>query len=896
MSNTPGKQPETMNLPIEGMTCASCVNRIERFLNKTPGVTDATVNLATEVATIHYHPEAAGRADFVAAIEAAGYDLKPARAGEETAAARSLREAAEGDAADRASYASRLLLEAVVSLTVAVAIMAVMFWPQTAVAMEDINRVILVPATIVQFWAGRRFYAAAWKAARHGSLTMDSLVVIGTTAAWAYSVFVTLFPEVIHEAGLHPETYFDSSTIILGLVLLGRWLEARAKGQAVGAIRRLIGLQAETARLVRGDEELAVAVEEVQPGDVLRVRPGDRVPVDGIVVEGESAVDESMLTGEAWPVRKVAGDEVVGATVNTTGTFLFRATRVGADTALARIVALVQQAQGSKPPIQRLADRISEAFVPAVVLLASVAFGAWWLFGPEPRLTLALTAFIGVVIVACPCAMGLATPTAVMVGTGRAAEAGILFRGGDALEAAGKVSVVAFDKTGTLTVGRPEVVTVHAAPGFDEAAVIDLAASLERGSEHPLGAAIVIHGKHDELGFLAVEGFESLPGMGVAGRVDGRAVLVGSEPLLASRGIDTSALEEAAEHASGIGRTVAWVAVDGVAAGVIAIADRVKPEAAEAVARLSESGIESWLITGDAAATARAVAAEVGIAEERVLAGVLPADKAGSIERLRSGGRSVAMVGDGVNDAPALATADVGIAIGTGADVAIEAAGVTLVGGDPRGVATAIDLSRATMSVVRENLVWAFAYNILLIPVAMGVLAPFGVLVGPALAAGAMALSSVAVVTNSLRLRAVDIRSTDRHRPARGGVIGAVWRGRYLIGVAAASLLVAGSVLAADRAIDAGATPITVTAKDVRFDPADVHVEAGRFAVLTFTNADPVFHDWTVEGVENVDVPARPGQTAKLRFLMDEPGTYRIICTVPGHAAAGMTGTLVVDP
>ncbi|HEX5015190.1 MAG TPA: heavy metal translocating P-type ATPase [Candidatus Limnocylindrales bacterium] len=896
MSDTPGTQPESMTLPIEGMTCASCVNRIERFLHKTPGVTDATVNLATETATIHYLPEAAGRADFVAAIEAAGYDLKPARSGEETAAARSLREAAETDAAERARYASRLLLEAIVSLAVAVVIMAVMFWPQTAVAMEDINRLILIPATIIQFWAGRRFYAAAWKAARHGSLTMDSLVVIGTSAAWAYSVFVTLFPDVIHEAGLHPETYFDSSTIILGLVLLGRWLEARAKGQAVGAIRRLVGLQAETARLVRGDDEVAVAVEEVQPGDLLRVRPGDRVPVDGIVVEGESAIDESMLTGEAWPVTKSPGDEVVGATVNTTGAFLFRATRVGSDTALARIVALVQQAQGSKPPIQRLADRISEAFVPAVVMLAAVAFAAWWLFGPEPRLTLALTAFIGVVIVACPCAMGLATPTAVMVGTGRAAEAGILFRGGEALEAAGKVSVVAFDKTGTLTVGRPEVVAVHAATGFAATDVIDVAASLERTSEHPLGAAIVIHGKRDELGFRPVAGFESVPGMGVAGEVEGRAVLVGSERFLADRGIETSALAEAAERASGIGRTVAWVAVEGLAAGVIAIADRVKPEAAEAVARLAESGVESWLITGDGAPTARAVAAEVGIPSERVLAGVLPADKAGAVERLRGDGRIVAMVGDGVNDAPALATADVGIAIGTGADVAIEAAGVTLVGGDPRGVATAIDLSRATMSVVRENLVWAFAYNVLLIPVAMGVLAPFGVLVGPALAAGAMALSSVAVVTNSLRLRAIDIRSTSRHQPVRGGVVGAVWRARYLIGVAAASLFVAGTVMAADRAIDAAATPVAVVAKDARFDPPDVRVEAGRFAVLTFTNADPVFHDWSVEGVENVDVPARPGQTAKLRFMIDEPGTYEIVCTVPGHASAGMTGTLIVDP
>jgi Cu+-exporting ATPase len=896
MTNSAPTAPATMTLPIEGMTCASCVNRIERFLNKTPGVTEATVNLATEMATIRYVPEAAGRQELVAAIEAAGYELKPQPSGQETAAARSLRESAEADAAARARYASSLLREAVVAIAVAVGIMVLMFWPQTTVAMEDINRAVLLPATVVQFWAGRRFYAAAWRAFRHGSLTMDTLVVIGTTAAWAYSVFVTLYPEIIHEAGLHPETYFDSSTIILGLVLLGRWLEARAKGQAVGAIRRLIGLQADTARVVRGNDEVEVPVEDVRAGDVLRVRPGDRVPVDGVVIEGESAVDESMLTGEAWPVVKQAGDEVVGATVNTTGTFLFRATRVGADTALARIVALVEQAQGSKPPIQRLADRISEAFVPAVVLLAVIAFGAWWLFGPEPRLTLALTAFIGVVIVACPCAMGLATPTAVMVGTGRGAEAGILFRGGDALEAAGKISVVAFDKTGTLTAGRPEVVTVDVAPGIDESALIDLAASLERGSEHPLGAAIVTRAKLDELGFRPVQEFEAIAGLGVVGRIDGHDVLVGNERLLRERGVDTAPLAADAERASGAGRTVAWVAIDGAAAGVLAIADPIKPEAAEALRRLDESGVESWLITGDAAATAHAVAAQVGIPADRVLAGVLPADKAGAIDRLRVGGRTVGMVGDGINDAPALATADVGIAIGTGADVAIEAAGITLVGGDPRGVAAAIDLSRATMSVVRENLVWAFGYNVLLIPVAMGVLVPFGVVLGPALAAGAMALSSVAVVTNSLRLRAFDTRSTSRRAPARGGVIGALWRARYLIGVAAASLLVAGSVMAADRALDATATTASVTARDVRFQPGEVHVQAGRFAVLTFTNEDAVFHDWSVQGVENVDVPARPGQTAKLRFLIQEPGTYQVICTVPGHAEAGMTGTLVVGP
>jgi Cu+-exporting ATPase len=531
-----------------------------------------------------------------------------------------------------------------------------------------------------------------------------------------------------------------------------------------------------------------------------------------------------------------------------------------------------------------------------VVVLAAVSFAAWWVWGPEPQLTLALTAFIGVVIVACPCAMGLATPTAIMVGTGRGAEAGILYRGGDALEAAAKVGAVAFDKTGTLTAGRPEVVAIETASDVEPAQLLDLAGSLERASEHPLGAAIVTRAKRDELGFHPISAFDAIAGRGVSGRVKGRDIIVGSRALLVDRGIDTAPLETIADGLAEAGRTVAWVALDGAAAGVLAIADPVKPEAAEAVRRLTDAGIESWLITGDSRATALAVAARVGIPAQRVLAGVLPADKAAAIEALRSGGRTVGMVGDGVNDAPALATADVGIAIGTGADVAIEAAGITLVGGDPRGVAAAIELSKATMSVVRENLLWAFGYNVLLIPVAMGILAPAGVTIGPALAAGAMAMSSVAVVTNSLHLRNVNLRGEDRQATTRGGVMGALRRGRYLIGVAAASLLVAGTVMAADRAIDAGATPLAVTAKDVRFQPADVRVKADEFAVITFTNADPVFHDWSVEGLENVDVPARPGQTAKLRFRVEEPGTYRIICTVPGHSEAGMTGTLVVEP
>ncbi|HEX2756729.1 MAG TPA: heavy metal translocating P-type ATPase, partial [Candidatus Limnocylindrales bacterium] len=731
-----------VELPIAGMTCASCVNRIERFLTKSDGVESASVNLATEVATIRYLPEQTGRADLTRTIAAAGYDLKPPPTDEEHAAQRTLRTAAEADDRRRAAEAARLLRDAAIAIVTAVAIMVAMFWPQTSLPMESINRLVLIPATLVQAWAGRRFYAAAWRAGRHGGATMDTLVAVGTTAAWAYSVVVTLNPAWVHEAGLHPETYFDSSTIVLGLVLLGRWLEARARTRASGAIRRLIGLQATSALVIEAGGDRPLPIEEIQPGDLLRVRPGDRLPVDGLVVDGGSAVDESMLTGEPVPVVKTAGDEVFGATVNTTGTFAFRATRVGADTALARIVSLVERAQGSKAPIQRLADRISEIFVPGVLGIAALTFVAWYLFGAEPRLTLALTSFIGVVIIACPCAMGLATPTAIMVGTGRGAEAGILFRGGAALERAHRIDTVVFDKTGTLTAGRPTAGDIEPVAGWSAAELLDLSASLETGSEHPLGAAIVARARLDELGFRPVTAFEATAGHGVEGLVDGRRVVVGTARLLGDRGIDPGALRDRADAFAADGRTPVWIGVDGELAGVVAISDPVKPEARPAIAELQAAGIDVWLVTGDHARTAAALAAQVGIRPERVRAEVVPADKAAAVAALQADGRVVAMVGDGINDAPALAGADVGIAIGSGADVAIEAAGITLVGGDPRGVPAAIALSRATMAVVRENLFWAFAYNVILIPVAMGLLVPFGIALSPALAAAAMALSS----------------------------------------------------------------------------------------------------------------------------------------------------------
>ena len=758
---TPSASPQPIEiiLPIEGMTCASCVNRIERFLNKTPGVSEAAVNLATEKATISVDPALVGRDELVKAVEAAGYEVRAEAAADGAATAASLDDELSAEDLERERAQRHTLFQAGVAIAAAVVFMVAMFTPQTGIAMVDINKLILWPATFIQFWAGARFYKAAWRAGRHGGATMDTLVAVGTSAAWGYSVFVTMWPEIIHAAGLRPETYFDSATIILGLILLGKWLEARAKGRTTGAIRRLVGLQATTARRIRDGVEEDVELAIVVPGDLLRVRPGDKVPVDGVVVEGSSAVDESMLTGEPIPATKGTGDEVIGATINTTGSFVMRTTRVGRDTALARIVDLVQRAQGSKAPIQRMADRISAIFVPAVLVTAAATFVIWLVFGPEPRFTLALTAFIGVVIIACPCAMGLATPTAIMVGTGKGAEAGILVRGGEALEAAGRIDTVVMDKTGTLTLGparrhpRGSGARVRRGPGpGPRREPRDRVRAPAGRGDRPQGA-------RDRAGVREGRSVRGMVGRGVSGSVDGVGVLVGSRRLLEERGADLAALVGDAEAIVADGGTVVYVAIDAVAAGLVAITDPVKAELAQAVRELRASGLAVCLLTGDVRATAQAVARQVGIEAGHVIAEVLPGDKDAVVERLQGEGRRVAMVGDGINDAPALARADLGVAIGTGADVAIEASDITLVGGDPRLVGSAIALSRATIRVIRQNLFWAFAYNVLLIPIAMGVLYPtLGITLNPALAAAAMALSSVSVVTNSLRLRGVDVR------------------------------------------------------------------------------------------------------------------------------------------
>jgi P-type Cu+ transporter len=885
--------PIEIVLPIEGMTCASCVNRIERFLSKTPGVEQAAVNLATERATIIVDPARAGRDELVRAVEAAGYEVKaePATAG--TGAAISLEAEITADDLERERAQRQTLVQSLVAIAAAAVFMVLMFAPQTAVAMEDLNKLILWPATIIQFWAGGRFYRAAWRAAKHGGATMDTLVAVGTSAAWGYSVFVTMWPDVVHAAGLRPETYFDSATVIIGLILMGKWLEARAKGRTTGAIRRLVGLQATTARRLRNGVEEDVDLAVVVPGDLLRVRPGDKVPVDGVVVEGTSAIDESMLTGEPIPATKSAGDEVIGATLNTTGSFVMRTTRVGRDTALARIVDLVQRAQGSKAPIQRLADQISAIFVPAVLAVAAFTFVAWFVLGPEPRVTLALTAFIGVVVIACPCAMGLATPTAIMVGTGKGAEAGILVRCGEALETAGRIDTVVMDKTGTLTVGRPAVTAVVAAPGFTQEQLLDLAASLETGSEHPLGEAIVRRARETELGFAKVSGFDAIVGRGVRGTIDGADIVVGSRRLMDELDVDLAALVAPAGTAAADGATVAFVTVGGAAAGLIAISDPVKPESRRAVSELQDAGLEVWLLTGDARVTAHAVARQVGIPSDRVIAEVLPGDKDATISRLQGEGRRVAMVGDGINDAPALARADLGVAIGTGADVAIEASDVTIVGGDPRLVASAIGLSRATVRVIRQNLFWAFAYNVVLIPIAMGALYPsLGITLNPAMAAGAMALSSVSVVTNSLRLRGIDVRPGVTTQ-LRRGPLGLVRDGAFLVVVAGLGLVLAGGVLAADRAVDAALPHIVITAADGQVSPADITVRAGQWTVIELVNRGPDVRDWMVAGVANLDIVARPGETAQVRFVLDTPGRHPIMGGVAGQPGL-QVGTLVV--
>jgi Cu+-exporting ATPase len=736
--------------PVRGMTCASCVARVEEALKSVPGVVSAAVNLASEKAAVEYLDNVT-TADLRRAVGDVGYEL-----GEE---AETLEDVTTASRRETLGVRNRFFL----AIVLGAVIMVLSFLPD----FTGKPYLLWTLATPVQFWAGWRFYRGFWAALRHRTADMNTLIAVGTSAAYFYSVVAVLFPSVLTIGGTTPHLYFDTSTMIVALILLGRFLEARAKGQTSAAIKRLIGLQPKTALVVRDGKESEINVEEVQLGDLILVRPGERIPVDGVIRQGSPAVDESMVTGESLPVEKKEGDEVIGATINKTGSFKFEATRIGRDTTLARIVRLVEEAQGSKAPVQRLADVIASYFVPTVIAIAVVTFLIWYFFGPAPSLTYAFLNFIAVLIIACPCALGLATPTAIMVGTGKGAEHGILIRSAEALERFYKVDTLLLDKTGTLTQGKPEVTDIITAAPFSEGEVLRLAAAVEHDSEHPLGEAVVRAARESQLEIQPTLGFSAIPGHGAEAIVNDKKLLLGNLKLMQNRGIALQGLDVKAEALLNKGKTITFLAVDGRVVGIIGLADTLKSNATAVVAEIRQLGIQTVMVTGDNRRTAEAIARQAGI--DRVFAEVLPENKSEEVKKLQDEGRVVAMVGDGINDAPALAQADVGIAIGTGTDVAMETGDITLISGDLTGITTAISLSRRTMRTIKQNLFWAFAYNVLLIPVAAGILylafgsrgVPSGLsgilgqygFLNPILAAAAMVLSSLTVVSNSLRLR-----------------------------------------------------------------------------------------------------------------------------------------------
>jgi P-type Cu+ transporter len=735
---------EKMTIAVGGMTCAACVSRVERALKKVPGVADANVNLATEKATVLFQPGSVGRENLRQAIEEAGYQI---RGFEEAGLADREREARRREIR---LQKRKFVFSAVLAAVIFFGSMTGWFpwWPKT---LQEYWFLFLL-ATPVQFWAGWQFYRGFWLALKHKTSDMNTLIAVGTSAAYGYSSIVTFFPEAFQSFGMKLGVYYDTSAMIIALILLGKMLEAIAKGHTSEAIKRLMGLKSKTARIIRDGRELDIPVDEVLHGDRVMVRPGEKIPVDGIVREGSSAVDESMLTGESLPVEKRPGDLVMGATINKTGSFTFEATKVGRETALAQIIRLVEEAQGSKAPIQRLADRVASVFVPVVILISLLTFTVWMILGPKPAFTLALLNFVAVLIIACPCALGLATPTAIMVGTGRGAENGILIKNGESLEMIHKINTIVFDKTGTLTLGKPTVTNIVGLDGFQEVEILRLAASVERGSEHPLGEAIVQAAREKKLDLKTVKEFQAIPGQGIQGKIDGQQWLLGNIKLMEEKGVHIDSLRSPAESLANEGKTPMMIARDREAVGIVAVADTLKPHSRGAVEALQHMGLEVIMITGDNPQTARAIALQLGI--DRVLAEVLPWEKSLQVKKLQEEGKGVAMVGDGINDAPALAQADVGIAIGTGTDVAMEASDITLITGDLGAVVAAIQLSRRTIRTIKQNLFWAFVYNLLGIPVAAGILYPFwGVLLNPMIASAAMAMSSVSVVSNSLRLK-----------------------------------------------------------------------------------------------------------------------------------------------
>ena len=743
---------ESTELAIEGMTCASCVGRVEKALAQVPGVRQATVNLATERARVVHLAGSVSTADLEAAVERAGYKARRLSADTpDTADQENERRENEARGLRRS-----LLIAAVLSLPVFILEMgshlipAMHHWVTGVLGLQTSWYIQFVLASLVLFGPGLRFFHKGIPALLRGAPDMNSLVAVGTSAAYGYSVVATFLPHVLPQGPAN--VYFEAAAVIVTLILLGRSLEARAKGRTSQAIKRLVGLQARTARVERNGETLELALDQVTTGDVVLVRPGEKIAVDGEVVEGASYVDESMISGEPVPVQKGVGAEVIGGTINKTGAFSFRVTKIGANTVLAQIIRLVEQAQGSKLPIQALVDKVTMWFVPAVMAAATLTFLVWLVFGPAPALTFALVNAVAVLIIACPCAMGLATPTSIMVGTGRAAELGVLFRKGEALQGLRDVSVIALDKTGTLTKGRPELTDLVPGEGFEYNEVLALVAAVETRSEHPIAEAIVTAARQLELTLAPVESFEATAGYGVTARVAGRVVAVGADRFMTQQGLDVTSFVSTAQRLGEQGKSPLYAAIDGRLAAVIAVADPIKETTFEAIRALHALGLKVAMITGDNAATAAAIARQLGIDE--VAAEVLPDGKVEALKKFRVNGARVAFVGDGINDAPALAEADVGLAIGTGTDVAIEAADVVLMSGDLRGVPNAIALSQATIRNIKQNLFWAFAYNALLIPVAAGVLYPVnGMLLSPIFAAAAMALSSIFVLVNALRLK-----------------------------------------------------------------------------------------------------------------------------------------------
>lgn len=770
---------ETVNLKLRGMSCASCANSIEGAIRSVSGVSASTVNFGAEQATVTYDPQKTDLENIQAAVSEAGY------------AAFSLQDqsllAGEDDTEKAARVAGRQLTRKVIvggilSAVIVVGAMSAMFNLPFRIRALDSPWVQLVLATPVLFWCGADFFKNAWKAVKRHTATMDTLVAIGTGAAYTYSIFATVFPSFFTAQGLMPEVYYEAAAVIITLILLGRLFENRARGQTSDAIRKLIGLQARDARIIRAGQEMEVPIQAVQIGDVVIVRPGEKIPVDGEMVEGSSTIDESMVTGESVPTKKQVGDEVIGATINKTGSFKFRATRVGKDTVLAQIVRLVQEAQGSKAPIQRLADQVTGWFVPVVIAIAIATFVIWFL--AMGNFTLALITTVGVLIIACPCALGLATPTSVMVGTGKGAENGILIKGAESLELAHQIQIIVLDKTGTITQGKPTVtdfVTTQGTANSNELKLLRLVASVERNSEHPLAEAVVNYAQAQQVNLANVQAFEAIAGSGVQGNVSDRLVQIGTQRWFNELGIDTQALQEERNRLEALGKTVIWLAIDGEVQGIMGIADAIKPLSAQAIRALQRLGLDVVMLTGDNRPTAETIAREVGISH--VIAEVRPDQKVAVIESLQRGtigvstaaprtlkanakakqtkAKIVAMVGDGINDAPALAQADVGIAIGTGTDVAIAASDITLISGDLQSIVTAIQLSRATMQNIRQNLFFAFIYNVAGIPIAAGILFPFvGWLLSPMIAGGAMAFSSVSVVTNALRLRNFQPKAT----------------------------------------------------------------------------------------------------------------------------------------